>query len=145
MYCERHNVTYEYSCTECRDEFLNNDPWDVKTMEKDYSKGEQSPYWQWMNQRGFEDREGVVVPLDHDMGEFDGVDEAMMEMARKKANLSGRAVQVLSCILERKMTQRQTAEELGISQVAVHIYWKRAAKKMKKYIRGVYQEVGLDP
>ena len=112
------------------------DPWDVRRSHKDYSKGESSPYWEWMERH--DDQEPIFpskTPYDFDEKKAEQM--AAVHEARKKAGLNDKEKQVLALIIDERYIEQDVADEMAISQPRVHKIWENALHKLKIYLAKV--------
>ena len=130
------------------------DPFDIKKSEnryskqrrnevietgKDYSKGEQSPYWEWRNNLGGYD------PIELDgLSDIDSpwqnivpsetIDGQWMGLKLIYPTLKGRQKQVVDLLLKGHTNQSLIAVQLGLKQYDVNKILKVIAKKILKKI-----------
>jgi DNA-binding CsgD family transcriptional regulator len=105
---------------------------------RDYSNGEASPYWEWMEQHGEQNEDGEIMelPTSNPDGMRDTRDEYYQrriyyqELLMDTYETLSPKEKVVFNLLAQGFKEKDIAEELGINRNTVHMYRRRMKKKL---------------
>lgn len=110
----------------------------VVKSSRDASRGEQSPYWDDANRRGYGEDTKEHPQANPDMfpeTEIAGPSTPQLIMGEAIQHLQGRQKEVYLLTMRESKSLAEVAEVLGIAKGSVQVYADRAAKFITAYCR----------